>query len=567
MLSKIGRWTAGRLQGSQGVQKYDGFMARNPWARAGLDVAGGLALGAVTGGLGGVLASKGGVVGALGKGVAGAGRFAGRTGMLSGAAGLAGARGGASGPSQLDQLNERGMNELSGLRDQYRNYNPADPMDGMSYDDPSSAMIDRAASSQWASNSRFDPTIRNDALDGYRNATFDNSIANDPAAGFNQRFANAFNPALDGPDAMEDMGTAYRGMMMVGGPGSGADVSGFAAPGVQAGQANVDLSALDNFDADAAFERYATGANNRFMSSLQSGLDNLRNSAAGGNRLNTGFFDLDSGKLGRDLRQDAANDISAAALQTNQQNLAARQAAAGFRTNMATTNAQLSTEASVANARNAVDSGRLRLDGERLRLDGGRLRLDALESASRNAQNRATMQRDDRNFRADRFDVQTRNLQDLAELRRKDRQFNADRFDADRDRDLNVADRQRQDRRFNFDAGQAFLDREDARTTNNRATWLNAASQQRAGWQAGNDMRMRASDMVEDRRRDRRNSYLDMLSGMTDRAQGVQNARDQRRANSQQSWLNLAGTAAGIGANMWMNRRGGSKPVLTVGGR
>lgn len=65
MLKKIGRWVAGRTQGSKGVEKYDDFMRRNPWAGIGLDVAG-----AVGGGLaGGALLGKvGGIKGLLGIG-------------------------------------------------------------------------------------------------------------------------------------------------------------------------------------------------------------------------------------------------------------------------------------------------------------------------------------------------------------------------------------------------------------------------------------------------------------------------------------------------------------------
>lgn len=45
MLKKIGRWAAGRIQGSKGVRKYDDFMQRNPWVGVGLDVAGAVGTG------------------------------------------------------------------------------------------------------------------------------------------------------------------------------------------------------------------------------------------------------------------------------------------------------------------------------------------------------------------------------------------------------------------------------------------------------------------------------------------------------------------------------------------
>jgi len=305
--------------------------------------------------------------------------------------------------------------------------------------------------------------------------------------------------------------------------------------GAQGYAAQADLSPLEGFDADASFERYATGANNRFMSSLQSGLDSLRNNAAGGNRLNTGFFDLDSGKLGRDLRQDFSNDMSQAALQTNQQNLSAKTSLAGYRTQLGTATAGNMTQASVANANN---------------------RLAALEAASRTADRRAVLQRDDRNFKADRFDTQTKNLFDLGKVQRDDRQFRADRFDENGKRLLNVADRQRDDRKFSYGVGQDRLDRADKRTTNDRSTFLDAATTKQRGWQMGMDARMRGSEMMDERFRDRRNSYLDMLSGMTDRAQGVQNAREQRNANRTNSWMQLGGQVAGMAGNYFMNRRG-----------
>lgn len=43
ILRKIGRWTAGRLQGTKGTRKYDDWMKRNPWASTALG-AGDLAL-------------------------------------------------------------------------------------------------------------------------------------------------------------------------------------------------------------------------------------------------------------------------------------------------------------------------------------------------------------------------------------------------------------------------------------------------------------------------------------------------------------------------------------------
>lgn len=64
MLKKIGRWTAARLQGSKGKEKYDDWMRRNPWASTALtigDVAlAGYAAPKLIGGLKGMLTAQGG---------------------------------------------------------------------------------------------------------------------------------------------------------------------------------------------------------------------------------------------------------------------------------------------------------------------------------------------------------------------------------------------------------------------------------------------------------------------------------------------------------------------------
>jgi hypothetical protein len=66
MLQKIGRWGAARLQGTQGKEKYDDWMQRNPWASTALKV-GDVALAAYAapkaiGGLKGLLSGKGAAV-------------------------------------------------------------------------------------------------------------------------------------------------------------------------------------------------------------------------------------------------------------------------------------------------------------------------------------------------------------------------------------------------------------------------------------------------------------------------------------------------------------------------
>lgn len=63
MLKKIGRWTAARLQGSKGKEKYDDWMRRNPLASTALTVGdialAGYAAPKLVGGLKGLLGAKG----------------------------------------------------------------------------------------------------------------------------------------------------------------------------------------------------------------------------------------------------------------------------------------------------------------------------------------------------------------------------------------------------------------------------------------------------------------------------------------------------------------------------
>lgn len=92
MLKKIGRWTAGRLQGSKGVQKYDSFMARNPLVGVGLDVAGAIGTGmagkALLGKVGGIKGLFGGG-GSAASGAAGSVANAGNAATMAKGANLA----------------------------------------------------------------------------------------------------------------------------------------------------------------------------------------------------------------------------------------------------------------------------------------------------------------------------------------------------------------------------------------------------------------------------------------------------------------------------------------------
>jgi hypothetical protein len=556
---KIGRWGAGRLQGSKGVQKYDGWMERNPWAESALGIADGLAVGAATGGIGGALAGKAGMAGAAGRALrSGTGRAIAQTAASAFGPRSGGWQGQVSGADGPNDMAGDEMSTLNRLRGEWGNDpNGAitdDPLNGVDYQGPDVGVTDRA----WAENGRFDGSIPNDALDQYRNRRFTHNL-DDPSGRLS---LDSFTPGVNGADYLDAAGNAVRGSMAKGG---GYNIG---ASTVTADDLFADQSELEGFNADASFEKYMTGANNRFMTTLQNAFKTQKEDAAGGNRLNAGFFDLDRGKLGQTLRQDFSNDVANAALATNAQNLTRAQTLAGNRVNENTALRDARVRAGTANQSAALEAA----------IQSGRLNLESEQGNVRNLLAMADMQRGDRQFTADRFDKSQDTIKYLSELRRGDRDFEADRFDEEGGRLLNTAQVQRGDRDFRYGTEQDWMNREDRRRTEDSANARTDRDAAQNRWQAQTDARFRGAGMrrddrnfTEDRYRDRRNTYMDWLSGGLDRRQASANAAAQRAADAgarrqenNMGWAKVGVDLLSRGVDAWKNRRpalGGGTPA------
>lgn len=103
-------------------------------------------------------------------------------------------------------------------------------------------------------------------------------------------------------------------------PGPSAASQAFTTQGRRVGgiaeRADAQYEA-DNasFDPRAAFKEYATGANEDFRRTLGTELRGLRDSAAPG-RMDTGFYDVDRGEIGKDLASRFSADLNRRALDT-----------------------------------------------------------------------------------------------------------------------------------------------------------------------------------------------------------------------------------------------------------
>lgn len=439
-----------------------------------------------------------------------------------------------------------------------------DPLDGVDFNVPGGEDIDRAVNSPWADNPEFDSTIQNDALDELRNLR----TGNEGTLNTLDSRANSgdYLPPLEG-DMDGQIREQATGLMRgrFGPPGSSTALMSAQGAGASADDLRSDMSPLSTFDADASFQRYMAGANDRMMQSLESGFKTLRNNAAGGNRLNSGFFDLDGGDLGRNIRRDFSNEIARAALDTNNQNLAARTSLTGFRVDENSAIRDARVRASIASADNATQAS---IANARNQLDAAGIDLDYIREGNRLAEGASDRARTDRDFRATRFDRQTNDLQELTRLRRGDAEFDARRLES-------VRRGQETDRDVRYTAQRDRTNRADERTRNDRSTFMDAAEARRRAWESGTDARFRAGqmrrqdrDFAEDVTRDRRNTYLDWLSGRTDRLVGMDNADRQRRADAQgrrennraQAW----GTAADVvrtGIDAWSRRPSSGRSV------
>ncbi|HUU95992.1 MAG TPA: hypothetical protein VM487_09635 [Phycisphaerae bacterium] len=109
-----------------------------------------------------------------------------------------------------------------------------------------------------------------------------------------------------------------------------------------------DSAAGNVADYSGAFRDYAVGANNQFQTAFQQNLRNMTGGAASRGRLNTGFFDEDTGRLARQMGGDFTAAQQAQALNAANLSLQAGQ-----------TNANNQTQVGIQNAnrRLAADQG------------------------------------------------------------------------------------------------------------------------------------------------------------------------------------------------------------------
>lgn len=118
---------------------------------------------------------------------------------------------------------------------------------------------------------------------------------------------------------------------------------GVAAGGAYAGQtsgpagynagnlAKFSADDVKNFDPSAFGNTFAQGAYGQFKNNLSDQLTDLTNKGAAAGRLNTGYFDIDQGKVVNRLGSDFSNAIAQEAGVFSGQKLSALTSAAGFR--------------------------------------------------------------------------------------------------------------------------------------------------------------------------------------------------------------------------------------------
>lgn len=241
---------------------------------------------------------------------------------------------------------------------------------------------------------------------------------------------------------------------------------------------------IEGPDFDAKFREYMDAANSSLRRGLREGIDDLSGSAAGRGRLNTGFFDEDVGAFSRALAEQERETVGRGALDV----------------------LGLMQQDTDSQRRYAYDRGRNALEGLNFSLRAGETAKDAAFQQAANARaNRGELRglyENDRDFSESSF----RDRRDFARAGfESERAFGEDRF---RDR-----------RDFAYDQ---FGDETDNLWRSNEA---------RQG--LANDYRrwaMLNSENRYNRWADQRGQYLDLLSGGTDRAQGLYNAREQRKS-------------------------------------
>lgn len=288
MFSKIGRWVAGRTQGSKGVQKYDSWMQKNPWAGAALDIGGGLALGAGMPALLGKFGATKGIAAALkgsklaqtGLRMAGSKLGGGSDGIMMNATGGDTMPGDGTGPMDYEQ------SDLAREKQAEAEYGAQDA----AYADA----IGRAGA--------FNPSetagMNFDDISGFR-AGATEGVSTDGLA--NWQAQNLGGVDLSGVSDFQSQNLA------------GFDPN--AAKNFSMGELegwNADK--LEGFDPSSALKEWATGAFGQAKVGLDEKLRDLRDSAVRGGRLNTGFFDKDTGSVTQRVMGDFSDSLAQQAL-------------------------------------------------------------------------------------------------------------------------------------------------------------------------------------------------------------------------------------------------------------
>lgn len=557
MFAKMGRWVAGRVQGSKGVQKYDNFMASNPLLKGALDIGSSAVMNMVPGG--GIASMAGLTPG---------GRYAPTR---------AGATTQGGGYDEMADLTRRRRAAMDALEEDFNNpriegLNPGeDPAAGIQYNRPTVGPRDTSLFDRATNMTRPDGTIANDAFDELRGRGEFTYRDRPPEMMTDDPMAEIRNFRSGQGDLAAQWATGgYTG-------GGGTAFSAAAAPEISRDgideRASVDE--LMAFDAASAFERYSEGAQMKMRSALDSANKRLTNSAAGRGRLNTGFFDLDSGELGRQISGDYRADLLSKALETTQLNLSAKEKATGIRATdlaavralkaeVAMKQAELGLDASTVNANLSAQNSRAAADRDaNFRISAAGLmgnaedrRLASLETA------RGMMERDrtrvDKNYESDRDFARTTDqdyraqLDTIGRIQRDDRARNDKNYESDRGFLLD-ADKLRQG---NYDSDRDY----------GLAAWETENRTRLAGGElarSDRDFRQGARDNARDR-------YLDWLAGNSDRAQGAENARRAEaagRANSNNDlWGRLLGTAGSL-AGDYLTRRSTRNAGTTSGSR
>lgn len=286
-----------------------------------------------------------------------------------------------------------------------------------------------------------------------------------------------------------------------------------------------------SFDPTEALNTYARGAASQAKYVLQDALEQTRNSAAAGGRIDSGLFDKDNGQVIQRVGNDLSDQISARALD-----------AAGIKAGIEQSNAQNTTQAAIAQGNLAGDARGLRSAEAR---QAGQLGLDALTSAMRTDADVANNS-DDLRLRGatNATDAQLRraNTMDSNRLTATD---SAARLNLTRAQGVDDSNQRRSEFTDTFRQGNTrdTLDMQQRRgefLDNSALDALVASGQLSRG----------EAELYASMNNDNLNRTGDRIASERDRIQGRQNFNTQSKAQGAQSkrdmWGNIIGGVTGV---------------------